>query len=387
MFELEEDFIPLSEPSISGNEWKYVKECLDYGWVSSAGRFVDLFEKEIADFVKAKHAVACVNGTSALHIAYLVSGIQSNDEVMVPTLTFIAPVNAVRYCWGYPVFMDSDPETLGMDPEKVADFLENACEIRDDGHAYNLRSGRRVKACIPVHIFGHPVDMDPLLEVCSRYNIDVIEDATESLGSKYKGRYTGILGRLGCYSFNGNKIITSGGGGMIVSDDEEVITRARHLSTQAKVSGLEYRHDEIGYNYRLTNLQAALGVAQLEQLPRFVEIKRKNASIFKNYFDEVKGVKFFVERDWAESNCWFYTIFVSPEKRIPLIKYLNAEGVECRPIWQPVHTQPMYLGEETYRIESALKIYDSGINLPCSVTLSEDKIHKVASLISEFPDL
>lgn len=375
------NIIALSEPEISGNEWKYIKECLDTGWVSSAGSYVSRFEEMVADYTGAKHAVAAVNGTSALHISLLTCNVKPDDEVIVPALTFIAPVNTVRYCNALPVFMDCDPNTLCMDVQKTSDFISKKCEQKRDGYTYNKETERRVKAIIPVHIFGHPVDMDPLLEVCKENNIDVIEDATESLGSEYKGASTGSFGRIGCFSFNGNKIITTGGGGMIVTSDDGIAKRARHLTTQAKKDQFEYDHDEIGYNYRLTNIQAAMGVAQMERIDEFVETKRKNASIYRELLSDIKGIRFLWEMPWAKSNFWFYTIKSPKEHRMPLMKHLLSKDIQVRPVWKLIHTLPMYKECQSYEIQDAVSIYETCLNLPCSVGLKKDQIEFVSENI------
>ena len=260
------DAIPLSVPEIRGNEWRYVKECLDTNWVSSVGAYVDRFEQMVAQQAETKHAVATVNGTAALHVALMVAGVQPEDEVLVSTLTFIAPVNAIRYVGAWPVFIDAEPTYWQMDPARVVEFLEQGCRW-NDGALYNRRTGRRVTAVIPVHILGHPVDIDPIMAVARKFGLKVIEDATEGLGATYKGRSLGCLGDIACFSFNGNKIITTGGGGMIVTDNEEWARKAKYLTTQAKDDPIEYVHGEVGYNYRLTNLLAAVGCAQMEQLP------------------------------------------------------------------------------------------------------------------------
>ena len=376
--------IPLSEPSISGNEWKYIKECLDTGWVSSAGSYVTRFEEMIANYVGAKYAVATVNGTSALHVSLLACGIRPDDEVIVPTLTFIAPVNVVRYCGAYPVFMDGDPDTLCMDVKKVSDFINNECVQRDDGYVYNRKTDRRIKAIIPVHIFGHPVDMDGLLEICIKYNIDIIEDATESLGSEYKGKKTGSFGKIGCFSFNGNKIITTGGGGMLVTDDENIAKRARHLTTQAKSDPFEYDHDAVGYNYRLTNIQAAMGVAQLERIDEFIAIKRKNYNVYKELSSGIEEIEIFSEMQWAKSNFWFYTIKVNNGHKRPLMEFLLAKNIQVRPIWKLIHTLLMYRNAQSYAIDNAVKVYETCINLPCSVNIKQNDIEYVVNCTREY---
>ena len=255
--------IPLCVPEIRGNEWKYIKECLDTNFVSSVGPFVDRFERELAACVGSKYAVATVNGTAAIHIALLIAGVKPDDEVLVSTLTFIAPVNAIRYACAWPVFIDAEEQYWQMDPQRVVDFIEKGC-VWKNSELRNKTTGRRLSAIMPVHILGHPVDMDPILEQAQKYNLPVIEDATESLGAKYKGRHAGTLGDIACFSFNGNKIITTGGGGMIVTDNEEWALKAKYLTTQAKDDPLEFIHNEIGYNYRLPNISAAMGCAQLE---------------------------------------------------------------------------------------------------------------------------
>ena len=302
--------IPLSVPEIHGNEWKYVKECLDSNWVSSAGPFVDRFERMVADYVGTGHAVATVNGTAALHLALLVASVKPNDEVLVPALTFIAPANAVRYAGAWPVFIDAEPAYWQMDAEKVLNFLEHRCRWAN-GELRNQHTGRRVRAILPVHILGHPCDIDPLVEIARRFNLVVIEDATESLGAMYKERMVGHLGNVACFSFNGNKVITTGGGGMIVTDNAAWAERARYLSTQAKDNPVEYIHNEIGYNYRLTNIQAALGCAQMESLPRFIETKRTIAAQYHESLGSVPGIAPMPEASWARSIFWMYTVLVN----------------------------------------------------------------------------
>ena len=376
--------IPLSVPVISGNEWKYIKECLDTGWVSSVGGFVNRFEKIVADYVGVKHAVAVVNGTSALHVGLIACGVEPDDEVIVPTLTFIAPVNVVKYCSAYPVFMDCVKDTLCLDVQKVVDFLSNECEQKQDGYTYNKKTKRRIKAIIPVHVFGHPVEMDDLLEICQLYNLDIIEDATESLGSEYKGQRAGSFGRLGCLSFNGNKIVTTGGGGMVVTNDEDLAKRVKHLSTQAKSDPIEYDHDEIGYNYRLTNIQAAMGVAQMEKLGEFVKAKRENALMYKELLSEVFEVKFIWESPCAKSNFWFYTIKVNSEHKKPLMEYLLSRNIQIRPIWKLIHALPMYYGFQSYEIDNAIDAYEGCISIPCSVDLKENDIEYVVGNIKDY---
>lgn len=374
-------FIPLSIPEVRGNEWKYIKECLDTGWVSSAGSYVNNFEEKVRDYLGSKYAVAVINGTSALHVSLLACDVQPGDEVIVPTLTFIATANAVRYCGAYPVFMDCEPDTLCIDVQKVSDFMNNECQRHRDGYTYNKQTDRRIKAIIPVHVFGHPADMDALLDVSEKNNIDIIEDATESLGSEYNGRKSGSLGKTGCLSFNGNKIITTGGGGMVVTDDATIANTARHLTTQARSDPFEYDHDDIGYNYRLTNIQAAMGVAQMERLDEYVTIKRKNASLYRELLSGLEWVEFLWEKPWARSNFWFYTIKVPGKHKAPLMEHLILKNIQVRPVWKLLHTLPMYRDFQAYVIEKAGEAYDTCINLPCSVGLKDEEIKFVGEQI------
>ena len=376
--------IPLSEPAIIGNEWKYIKECLDTGWISSIGSYVNRFEKMVAEYVGCKYGIAVVNGTSALHLSLLVCDVKSDDEVIVPTLTFVASANVVKYCGAEPVFIDCCHDTLCLDVEKLKLFLEMECEQNDDGFTYNRTSGRRVKAIMPVHVFGHPVEMEALLELCKLYNIDIIEDATESLGSEYKDQKTGSFGKLACLSFNGNKIITSGGGGMVVTNDGCLAEKVKHLSTQAKTDSIEYDHDEIGYNYRLTNIQAAMGVAQMEGLDKFVEIKRKNALRYQNLLSNINSIEFLWEKPWVKSNFWLYTIKVSTFHKKSLIDYLLSKNIQVRPMWKPIHILPMYKDCQTFRVESALNIYDTALNLPCSIGIKMEEIEFTVEKIKSY---
>ena len=379
------NFIPLSVPNISGNELKYVSETITTGWVSSVGSYVDRFEKEFAAYIGTKYAVAVSNGTSALHICLLMSDVQPGDEVLVPNLTFVAPVNAVKYCFANPVFMDSNWETLGMDVLKLKSFLEEECVF--DGHfTLNKKSGAKIKAIIPMHALGYAVDMDPLLELCEARNIKVIEDATESLGSFYKNKRTGNLAQLACFSFNGNKIITTGGGGMITTNDEKLAKRAKHLTTTAKTDPLDYDHDEVGYNYRLVNLLAAFGVAQLERIEEFVKIKRDNLALYKSLIEPHD--KFFIhtEPSGCSSNYWMYSLVLKPETKysIPeLIKIFEAEKIQTRPIWKLMNTLPMFKDCQSYKCDVSPDIRNRVLSIPCSTNLTRTEIERVVSVIKK----
>ena len=367
------DFIPLAVPELRGNEWKYVKECLDTNWVSSVGSYVDRFEKMVAERTGAKYAVATINGTAALHIALLLSGVQADDEVLVSSLTFIAPVNAIRYVGAWPVFFDAEPKYWQIDSAAVVDFLNNDC--RWDGESLrNRRTGRRVKAILPVHILGHPADLEPILEVAAKYSLPVIEDATEGLGARYRGKSVGSLGHIGCFSFNGNKIITTGGGGMLVTNSADLAARARYLTTQAKDDPIEYIHNAVGYNYRLTNVLAAMGCAQMEQLGAFVEAKRQIARRYHEALGSLPGVRLPQEADWALSTFWIYTVLVDQKASgidsRQLLKELAVQKIQSRPLWQPIHRSPAHRASGIANCPVADGLYHQAVSLPCSVGLT-----------------
>jgi len=383
----EKEMIPLSVPEIRGNEWKYVKECLDTGWVSSVGPFVERFEREVADFVGSRFGVAAANGTSALHIALLVAGVKPGDEVLISALTFIAPANAIRYAGAWPVFIDAEPEYWQMDPQKVLDFLEKGCQRRD-GALYNKATGRRVKAVLPVHILGQPVDLNPILEVARKFELAVIEDSTESLGAKYRGGMVGNLGDIACFSFNGNKIITTGGGGMLVTNNQSWAEKAKYLTTQAKDDPLEYIHGEIGYNYRLTNLPAALGCAQMEQLPEYIDTKRKIAALYSNTLQGVAGITPMREAPWAYSTFWLFTILADRalygmDSRA-LLRKLDHEKIQTRPLWQPLHRSKAFADCGAFDCPVADALNRDALSLPCSVGISEEDLQAVVDAVKTY---
>lgn len=379
--------IPLSVPEIRGNEWEYVKECLDTGWVSSVGAFVDRFEQDMAAYVGTKHAVAAVSGTAALHTALLVAGVLPDDEVLVSALTFIAPANAVRYAGAWPVFIDAEADHWQMDAKKAISFLEEECEWRQ-GELRNKTTGRRIKAILPVHILGHPVDMEPLLAAARKYELAVIEDATESLGAKYKGRRVGHLGDIACFSYNGNKIITTGGGGMIVTDNEAWARKAKYLTTQAKDDPIEYVHHEIGYNYRLTNVQAAIGCAQMEQLDNYIAAKLRIAAAYTEQFRDLPGLTPMREAPWAESIFWLYTILLDNEAQgkgsRQLMHYLAERGIQARPLWQPLHQSPAYQSSQSFQCTVAERLNRVALSLPCSTGLTTDEQARVIKAVRDF---
>jgi perosamine synthetase len=377
--------IPLIVPEIHGNEWRYIKECLDTNWVSSVGSYVDRFEKLVAERAGTKYAVATVNGTSALHIALLLAGVERDDEVLVSTLTFIAPANAIRYAGAWPIFIDAEPRYCQMDPERLVDFLERQC-LWEGQTLRNRQTGRQVKAILPVHILGHPVDLDPILAVARKYALPVIEDATEGLGAKYKGKSLGGIGQVGCFSFNGNKIITTGGGGMLVTNNAEWAARAKYLTTQAKDDPIEYIHGAIGYNYRLTNLLAAMGCAQMEQLDNFIKAKRQIAYRYGEALATIPGLQLPQEAEWAFSTFWMYTVLINEatggiDSR-QLLKRLAECRIQTRPLWQPLHLSPAHMSPGATACPTSEKLYRDALSLPCSVGLSQTDHDRIIEMIT-----
>lgn len=366
------EFVGLHEPCFSGNEWAYVKECIDTVWVSSVGKYVDLFEEMIADFTGVKKAVAVVNGTAALHIAIMLAGVKKDDEVIMPALTFVATANAVSYCSAVPHFVDSEERTLGIDPLKLKNYLKGATIVSPDG-CINKSTGRRIKAVIPMHTFGHPVDLDPLMDICNEYKLEMIEDAAESLGSYYKGVHTGNWGKLSILSFNGNKTITTGGGGAIITNDESLGKLAKHLTTTAKIPHRwEYRHDYVGYNYRLPNINAALGCAQMEQLPGFLKKKRDLAARYNRAFQNIKGIKFFTEPPDSKSNYWLNVLLLNEvdlEQRNKFLDKANNNGIMTRPAWTLLHKLAMFKDCPRMDLSCAENLEMRLINIPSSATL------------------
>jgi len=365
-------FTPLHEPRFAGNEWAYVKECIDTGWVSSAGKFVDRFEQDLATYTGAAHAIAVANGTAALHVALQLAGVRAGDEVLVPALTFAATASAVAFCGATPHFVDSEERTLGLDPialrrhlEAVADSSKGACVHR--------RTGRPIRAIVPMHTFGHPVALDDVLAVARDFDLAAVEDAAESLGSLYRGRHTGTFGLLGTLSFNGNKTVTTGGGGAILTNDPGLAKRAKHITTTAKVPHRwEYFHDEVGYNYRLPNLNAALGCAQLEQLPGFIESKRRLYQCYAGAFATVPEVTVFAEPEGSRSNYWLQTLLLGEEsaaERDSVLARTNDVGYMTRPAWTLLNRLPMYEGCPRAALAVAESLARRIINVPSSAGL------------------
>lgn len=374
--------IPLCTPNLAGNELRYVTEAVESGWVSSVGPFVTRFERELAAAVGAREAVAVVNGTAALHVALVLAGVQPDDEVILPALTFIAPANAVRYCGAWPVFLDVERDYLQLDPAAVLAFLERDCQRTPDG-LRNRHTGRRVRALIAVDLLGHPADTDLLGDACRAFGLELIEDATESLGAHRRGRTVGSDARFAAFSFNGNKLLTTGGGGMLVTDDPALAARARYLTTQAKDDAVEFIHGEVGWNYRLTNVQAAIGVAQLEQLPGFVDRKR---AIRERYAEALAGLplELLGEAPWAASSQWMVTARLSPAARLDrrqLAEALAAEQIETRPLWQPLHQSPAHRGAWHTACPVAEAAHATALSLPCSTHLTDPDLDRVADAV------
>ncbi|BEP30351.1 LegC family aminotransferase [Helicovermis profundi] len=386
---MSQKFIPLSVPNLKGNELEYVTHAVQTEWVSTGGPYVNDFELRVAEYAKCKGAVSCQNGTSGLHIALKVCGVTKEDEVIVPTLTFIAAVNPVKYIGAEPIFMDCD-DSLTMDVDKLKDFCETECSFLD-GKLINNLTKKHIKALIVVHIFGNMANMEGIIKLANKYNLKVIEDATEAIGTyyiegKYKGKHAGTIGNIGVYSFNGNKIMTTGGGGMIVSDNVELLRKAKHLTTQAKSDELYYTHDEIGYNYRMTNLQAALGLAQLEQLEDFIKVKKDNYDFYKNEVQEIPGLRILNFNGKIRPNYWFYALYVEQEyalNRNQIIEYLASKNIQARPIWELISDQNPYEGSQTYKIDEAKKYLKKVVNIPCSSSLSREDASYVIECLKQ----
>lgn len=382
-----QDFVPLAVPKFIGNEKKYLNECIDTTFVSSVGKFVDRFEEDMAAYTGAKRAVVCVSGTNALHMSLMLVGVKRDDEVLTQALTFIATCNALSYIGAHPVFIDVDKSTMGLSPDAMKVWLEKNAEVRkntrineldkshdfafqeDEYACYNKNTGRRVKACVPMHTFGHPVRIEEIAALCKEWHIELVEDAAESIGSKYKGQHTGTFGKVGAISFNGNKTITTGGGGMMLFNDEEMGAYAKHITTQAKIPHRwEFRHDHIGYNYRMPNINAALGCAQLENLDAYVADKRATAAAYAEYFKNVDGIEFFTEPENSFSNYWLNVVILPDhDKQLEFLQETNDNGVMTRPIWELMNRLPMFENCENDGLENTIFFADRVVNIPSSV--------------------
>ncbi|MFS1511154.1 LegC family aminotransferase [Chengkuizengella sp. SCS-71B] len=384
-------FIPLSVPNLSLDILDHIKETIETGWVSTGGRFITEFEHKMTKYVGVEYAISTQSGTAGLHLALKALGVEAGDEVIVPTLTFIAAVNPVRYMGAEPIFMDCD-DTLNMDMDKLEEFLEYECKY-EEGKVVNKTTGKQIKAIIVVHVFGNPAKMEKLMEIKDKYNLKVIEDATEALGSyylkgKYAGKYCGTIADVGVYSFNANKIITTGGGGMVVSDDQQLIDRITKLSLQAKNDSVYFIHDEVGYNYRMTNIQAAFGISQIDKLNSFIHTKVENYNIYKEAIEEIDGLVLLKFREDTRSNYWFYSIIVNKKiygiNRDELLTKLNANNIQTRPLWGLIHKQKPYLNNQGYRLDKAEFYEKNLINIPCSSNLSARHVQIVINQLNQY---
>ncbi len=367
-----EKFIALSLPNIAGNEWKYVKDCLDTGWISSVGSYVTQFEQMVADFAGAKYGVAAVNGTAALHISLLLSGVKQHDYVILPNLTFVASANSIKYLGADPLLIDADPNLWQMDLDLLEEFLENETDEKD-GYLFYIKDGRRIGAIMPVHILGNMCDMDRFLSIVKKYPLPIVEDATESLGTTYKGVSAGKFSPLACFSFNGNKIISTGGGGVIVTDDEALAKHAKHLTTTAKASADEYYHDEVGYNYRLVNVLAAIGVGQMELLPSFIKRKKECVAFYKKELTGVADIRFQQELPGVETNGWLFTI--QTDKQQQLLDHLNKNKILSRRFWMPMNKLPMYKDcVYVQKKDNSDYIYNTCLSIPSSTSITDEEL-------------
>lgn len=374
--------IPLSVPNLSGNEWKYVKQCLDDGWISSVGNFVDQFENTLSDYVGSKYAVACMNGTVGLHVSLIISEVKENDCVIVPNITFIATLNAIKYVGAIPILIDVDPNTWQMDLDLLEDYLSFNTYFKDN-KCVNKLNNKVIKAIMAVHVLGNMCDIDKLLSISKKYNLIILEDSTEALGSRYKNKYAGSIGDIGVFSFNGNKIISTGGGGMIVTDNEDYAKKAKHITTQAKSSSIEYTHDEIGYNYRLVNVLAAIGVAQMEQFDIILESKAKIDFFYRKELKGVGDIQFQKVNSNVSPNNWLFTL--KTNKMRELLDYLNSNGVISRPFWVPMNQLPMFKNDQyIFENDNSSKIYDTSISIPCSSGITQSELDTVVTHIKTF---
>lgn len=382
MIRLTREYIPLSVPNLKGNELDYVIDAVKTEWVSSGGSYINDLEAEIAKFIHDEEAVAVQSGTAALHLSLMEAGVKYGEEVIAPTLTFIAAVNPIRYCGAEPVFMDCD-DSLCIDPVKLASFLSEECTYEKEV-VTNKVTGKRIRAIVVVHVFGNLADMPAIMSIAEQYNLKVIEDATEALGTyDENGRFAGTFADYGAFSFNGNKIMTTGGGGMIVAKDKDGLAHMRYLSTQAKDNPTNFIHGDVGYNYRMTNLQAALGLGQIEQLDTFIKTKIRNFELYKELFQNNKNVRLLPFREGTRSNCWFYALYIEGERDIQeIMDTLQEMKIQTRPIWGLIHEQKPYIGTQAYKIASATQYAKHVINIPCSTNLNEDDVRYVATCIN-----
>ena len=378
--------IPLSIPKIDGNESKYVLDCLTTGWISSAGSYVTQFEEMVAEYAGAKYGVACMNGTAGLHIAQVLLGVTEDDHVIAPNVTFIATLNAIKYTGASPILIDVDADNWQMDLNLLEKYLQENTETKTSNNgtfSFDKSTGKRIRAIMPVHVLGNIGDMNRMLKITEKYHLDIIEDSTEALGSTFNGKHAGTFGKIGVFSFNGNKIISTGGGGVIVTDDEDIAKRARHITTQAKVSAMDYIHDEIGYNYRLVNVLAAIGVAQMETFPETLAAKKAMDAFYREHLAGVGDIKFQEIPEGTDPNCWLFTFSTSRMRE--LLAYLNKNGVQSRPFWMPMNQLAMFM-DDIYFNENdvSAEVYEGSISIPSSAGITKEQLTKVVETIKEF---
>jgi perosamine synthetase len=378
--------IPLFKPFLKGNELNYIKNCIDSTWISSNGKYVNLFENEIAKFTSAKYAIACVNGTSALHIALLLSDVKSDDHVIVPNITFVASLNSIKYTGATPILIDVNKDDWQIDLDLLEDFLikkTHIKKIKNKKYSFLKSNNKRIKAIMPVHVLGNICDMSRLIKLAKIYKLDVIEDSTESLGSYYKNKHSGTIGKFGTFSFNGNKIISTGSGGMIVTNNKNLAVKAKHLTTTAKTSNIDYIHDEIGYNYRLVNVLAALGLAQIENLNLILKKKKEIDFFYRNKLNNIGDIKFQIINSNCNVNSWLVTI--QTKKMRDLLNYLKNNGVETRPLWMPMNQLTMFKNlDYINNSDESSKIYETCLSIPCFPSISSFQLNRVADLIKQF---
>lgn len=378
--------IPLSIPKIEGNESKYVLDCLETGWISSAGSYVNQFEEMVANYAGAKYGIACMNGTVGLHIAQILLGVNENDHVIAPNITFIATLNAIKYTGAQPILIDVDADNWQMDLNLLEKYLQENTESKSTENgtfSFDKSTGKRIRAIMPVHVLGNIGDMKRMLEIAKTYHLEVIEDSTEALGSTFEGKHAGTFGKIGVFSFNGNKIISTGGGGVIVTDNEEFAKKARHLTTQAKVSAMDYIHDEIGFNYRLVNVLAAIGVAQMETFSETLNDKKAMDAFYREQLEGIGDIKFQEIPEGTNPNCWLFTF--STSKMRELLDYLNSNGVQSRPFWMPMNQLEMFKEDIYYNLKDvSSSVYENSISIPSSAGITKEQLETVVKTIKDF---
>lgn len=377
------NYIPLSVPHLVGNEKKYVNECIDSNWISAGGEFTRRFEDEFAKYTGAEFAVAVSSGTAALHLALIAAGVKRGEGVFAPTITFIAPINAISYVGAQPVFVDVDSDSLGISPESVQQFIDKYCYFKD-GVLINRFSNEKISAILAVHIYGHSARIDELREISDKYNLALIEDASESIGTRYKDKHVGTFGDFGCFSFSGNKLLATGNGGIFLTNNEAIADRVRHLRQQATTDTHYFYHDEVGYNYRMSNIAAAIGLAQMEYLPQTITSKRKIHLIYERAFEEVEGIKLFTELDWCRSNYWMAILQVPSERRDEFIEYMSNHLIESRPIWELNNRHPMYSACPCANIDNSIDLHESVVAIPCNQAMTEEDAQHVVDTVLDF---